>query len=194
MPAESGGVSPPVNAELQRDLGFSGTTLRGPSSATRMQAHGTCHIGEHVADFAFRTPAWASASPALWEKSGNPYRSPHDRPAPDMGCEIDLGQRYVQERAVAVRDVMTPVVHQVPVGASVGEAARMMVERHIHRLIVTQGKEPMGIITTMDLLRVIANSPEERWQIDVRVARWAQVLSEKGFEPPDTLASPRGHN
>ena len=46
----------------------------------------------------------------------------------------DLGQRYVEERAVTVRDVMTPVIHQVPVTASVAEAARIMVDQHIHRL------------------------------------------------------------
>jgi CBS domain-containing protein len=57
---------------------------------------------------------------------------------------------------VAVRDVMTPVVHQVPASASVAEAARIMVDHHIHRLVVTQGKEPVGIISSMDLLRVIA--------------------------------------
>lgn len=68
----------------------------------------------------------------------------------------DFGQRFVDERAAAVRDVMTPAVHQVPAGASVAEAARMMIEHHIHRLVVTQGKEPVGIITSMDLLRVVA--------------------------------------
>jgi CBS domain-containing protein len=31
-----------------------------------------------------------------------------------------------------------------------------MIEHHIHRLVVTQGKEPVGIITSMDLLRVVA--------------------------------------
>lgn len=50
--------------------------------------------------------------------------------AADLTLE-DLGQRYVEERAVAVRDVMTPVIHQVPVTASVAEAARMMVDQHI---------------------------------------------------------------
>src|SRR3990170_4237881 len=70
--------------------------------------------------------------------------------AADLTLE-DLGQRYVEERAVSVRDVMTPVIHQVPVTASLAEAARMMVEQHIHRLVVTQGKEPVGIITGMDL-------------------------------------------
>ena len=68
----------------------------------------------------------------------------------------DLGQRYVEDRAVTVRDVMTPVIHQVPVTAPVAEAARIMVDQHIHRLVVTQGTEPVGIITSLDLLKTIA--------------------------------------
>jgi predicted transcriptional regulator len=68
----------------------------------------------------------------------------------------DLGQRYIEERAVTVRDVMTPVIHQVPVTASAAEAARIMVDERIHRLVVTQGKEPVGIITSLDLLRIVA--------------------------------------
>ncbi|HEY5618819.1 MAG TPA: CBS domain-containing protein [Vicinamibacterales bacterium] len=68
----------------------------------------------------------------------------------------DSGERYVEERAVTVRDVMTPVIHQVPVTASVTEAARVMVDQHIHRLVVTQGKEPVGIITSMDVLKMVA--------------------------------------
>jgi CBS domain-containing protein len=38
----------------------------------------------------------------------------------------------------------------------VAEAARIMIAHHIHRLVVTHGREPVGIITSMDLLRVIA--------------------------------------
>lgn len=33
--------------------------------------------------------------------------------AADLTLE-DLGQRYVEERAASVRDVMTPVIHQCP--------------------------------------------------------------------------------
>ena len=76
----------------------------------------------------------------------------------DVGDEVtleDLGQRYVEGRAVTVRDVMTPVVHHVAATAAVAEAARIMVERHIHRLVVTQGRQPVGMITSMDLLRVV---------------------------------------
>ena len=66
------------------------------------------------------------------------------------------GQRYAEERPVTVRDVMTPAVHQVPVTATAAEVARRMVEQHVHRLVVTRGKEPVGIVTSMDLLKMIA--------------------------------------
>ena len=78
-----------------------------------------------------------------------------DIAAADVMLE-DPGERYVEEGAVMVRDVMTPVIHQVPVTASVAEAARIMVDQHIHRLVVTQGKEPVGIITSMDVLKMVA--------------------------------------
>lgn len=40
--------------------------------------------------------------------------------------------------------------------ASAAEAARLMIDQHIHRLVVTEGKEPVGVITSMDLLKVVA--------------------------------------
>ena len=96
----------------------------------------------------------AEPSDLMSSRGSNFYRDD----AADLTLE-DLGQRYVEERAVTVRDVMTPVIHQVPVTASVAEAARIMVEQHIHRLVVTQGKDPVGIITSMDLLKMIADLP-----------------------------------
>jgi CBS domain-containing protein len=68
----------------------------------------------------------------------------------------DLPEQYDEERAATVREVMTPVIHQVPVTATLAEAARIMIREHVHRLVVTQGKQPVGIVTSMDLLRVIA--------------------------------------
>ena len=96
----------------------------------------------------------AEPSDLMSERGSNFYR---DNPM-DLSLE-DLGQRYVEERALTVRDVMTAVIHQVPVTASVAEVARIMVEHHIHRLVVTQGKEPVGIITSMDLLKMVAGLP-----------------------------------
>jgi predicted transcriptional regulator len=82
--------------------------------------------------------------------SGGLYRDD----AADIALD-DVAQRY-PERAVTVRDVMTPAVHQVAVTASAAEVARRMVEQHVHRLVVTKGREPVGIITSMDLLKLIA--------------------------------------
>ena len=95
------------------------------------------------------------AEPSEFESSRSAefYRDPAD----DVTLE-DFGQRYVEQSAATVRDVMTPVIHQVPATASVAEAARVMVHEHIHRVVVTQGKEPVGILTSMDLLRVVAES------------------------------------
>ena len=98
-------------------------------------------IGRHLAE----------PSDFASEPTSQFYRDPAD----DTTLE-DLGQRFVEERAVTVRDVMTPAVHQVPATAPVAEAARIMVEHHIHRLVVTRGHEPVGIITSIDLLRVLA--------------------------------------
>jgi predicted transcriptional regulator len=94
------------------------------------------------------------AEPSDFASSRRPefYRDTAEDVTPE-----DLGQRYVEGPAATVRDVMTPVIYQVPVTASVAEAARIMVEHHIHRLVVTKGKEPVGIITSIDLLRVIAD-------------------------------------
>ena len=74
---------------------------------------------------------------------------------PETALE-DYGPHDVEDRAVTVRDVMTPAIHQVPVTASAAEVARRMVEHHVHRLVVTEGKEPVGIVTSMDLLKLIA--------------------------------------
>lgn len=76
----------------------------------------------------------------------------------DLSLE-ELGQRYVEERSLVVRDVMTPIIYQVPATASARDVARLMIEHHIHRLVVTERKEPIGIITSMDLLRIIADQP-----------------------------------
>lgn len=97
-------------------------------------------VGRHLAE-----PADFAATPSEF------YRDASD----DMTLE-DFGQRYVEERTTTVRDVMTPVVHQVSATAAVADAARIMVERGIHRLVVTQDREPVGMITSMDLLRVVA--------------------------------------
>lgn len=56
---------------------------------------------------------------------------------------------------LTVREIMTPELFSVAVGAPVGTAARMMLDAHIHRVLVTDGHKVVGILTTSDLLALL---------------------------------------
>ncbi len=62
-------------------------------------------------------------------------------------------QHLAQQR---VRDAMTHELIAVAPGASIQDVARLMVERHIHRLLVTEGKRLLGLISSSDLMQLIA--------------------------------------
>jgi CBS domain-containing protein len=61
-----------------------------------------------------------------------------------------------------VEEIMTPVVHSVTEGTALEEVARTMIRKHIHRVIVRRGRKVAGIITALDVLRVIAGLPRGR--------------------------------
>lgn len=54
-----------------------------------------------------------------------------------------------------VGDVMTPVVFQIGADAPVDEAADTMARGRIHRIVVTEGDAVVGIVTALDLVRVL---------------------------------------
>jgi CBS domain-containing protein len=57
---------------------------------------------------------------------------------------------------VRVRHLMSRPPVTVHLGATVEHAARLMLERHIHRLVVVDDEgSPIGVVTTSDLLRVV---------------------------------------
>ncbi len=59
--------------------------------------------------------------------------------------------------AMTVADVMVHDVSSVSPEASVAEAAETMVERGIHRLPVVDGERLVGIVTSLDLARLVAD-------------------------------------
>jgi CBS domain-containing protein len=61
-------------------------------------------------------------------------------------------------RRVKAREIMTPDMYMVSEKAPASEVARLMRSRHPHRLPVTrnESRRPVGIITTMNLLKLIA--------------------------------------
>jgi CBS domain-containing protein len=67
-----------------------------------------------------------------------------------QGVEEHLAKRQV-------RDAMTPELITVPPDATLAQVARLMVERHIHRLLVTTGKQLLGLISSTDLVQLIVD-------------------------------------
>ena len=76
-----------------------------------------------------------------------------EEPASSVRLPTDLEE---QLSAHTVRDAMVvdPVV--VPPDAPIADVARLMHERHIHRVLVTEGATLRGVISTLDLVRLIA--------------------------------------
>lgn len=59
-------------------------------------------------------------------------------------------------RKLTARDLMTSPIESIDLNTSIHEAAKRMAERHIHRILVTQGGHPVGVISISDLVRGIA--------------------------------------
>jgi CBS domain-containing protein len=58
-------------------------------------------------------------------------------------------------RGLTVRDIMTPMVFDVPVSATAKDIAEIMLRGHIHRLFVTEGGMVIGVVTAFDMLRAL---------------------------------------
>ena len=69
----------------------------------------------------------------------------------DIGEQV--GQRIEQLR---VRDVMIRKLLYVSPDTSLQEVAQMFIQHHIHRLPVILGERLVGIVTTLDLVRLFA--------------------------------------
>ncbi len=59
-------------------------------------------------------------------------------------------------RHLTARDLMTSPIETVDAATPADETARMMVEKHIHRLLVTESDTPVGIISISDFVAGIA--------------------------------------
>ena len=59
-----------------------------------------------------------------------------------------------------VSDAMRRDVETIEPAASLAEAARRMVERRIHRLIVIEGDRLVGTLSTLDVLRSVAEGDQ----------------------------------
>ncbi len=58
-------------------------------------------------------------------------------------------------RDLTVKDIMTPVIFNAKVETPVVELAEMMLKGRIHRVVVLDNGELAGMVTTMDMLKVV---------------------------------------
>jgi CBS domain-containing protein len=65
----------------------------------------------------------------------------------------ELRQLHVEDENLLVRDIMTARVHTVAADAPLAEVAQTLLQRQIHRLLVAERDQLVGIVTTVDLLR-----------------------------------------
>ena len=70
--------------------------------------------------------------------------------------DADLEPIRIEDSELTVADIMTPEVVSVDADAPVSEIASTMLEQHIHRVFVREGEAIVGLVSTTDLLAVLA--------------------------------------
>ena len=69
----------------------------------------------------------------------------------------ELRDLHVETAGLPVRDIMTPTVFTVPEHTPVAKLAQTMISGRIHRLLVTRHGRVVGIVTALDLLKLLAD-------------------------------------
>ena len=77
----------------------------------------------------------------------------------DYGIENVESFRITDTSGITVRDIMTPTVFNVQENTPVQMIADYMLRGRIHRQFVTRGNQVVGVITAMDLLKIVRDLP-----------------------------------
>lgn len=70
-------------------------------------------------------------------------------------AEEELSGLHLEQDGLRARDVMNPEIYTVDAEAPVSEVAETMLMGHLHRLLVTENDELVGVISTSDLLGLL---------------------------------------
>lgn len=76
------------------------------------------------------------------------------RPAQGWWQLVDPGVRNVLE-SHTVAEILTPQIHSVTPETPLGEIIDVMLDNHVHRLPVLSDGRLVGILSTLDVLRVL---------------------------------------
>jgi len=82
---------------------------------------------------------------------------PEFAPAEEPTLVAPLASLAPALQAKTVRDIMVTDVATVAPDAPLTEVARTLLTRHLHRVVVAEGPAVRGVISTLDLVRLIAD-------------------------------------
>jgi len=93
----------------------------------------------------------------------HPERVPPAREAPEaLSCAWQIPGGAAETTDCLVRDCMTRDPVTVAPTTRLGELARLMLEAHIHRLIVVdRERRPVGVVSTTDVLAALVRAEQE---------------------------------
>jgi CBS-domain-containing membrane protein len=78
------------------------------------------------------------------------------------GSHLPRGFQIMDTGTAKVSDVMTPVIYSVKERTPIEDVARLMREKHVHRIIVERGRKAVGLISALDLIAALFATPRAR--------------------------------
>ena len=92
------------------------------------------------------------------EQAGGFYRYSYPPFAePEEGKEAEEGEgESTPPGETTVGEIMTTEIIEVPPSLPAKQVAKQLAEKHIHRIFVSGKNGPVGVISTMDLLKSVA--------------------------------------
>jgi CBS domain-containing protein len=111
--------------------------------------------GAPVVDSQGRCVGLISARDFMHWVEHEPGEQQHHHDEPAMCSAWQLPDDDEQNRC-SVREVMTRDPAVVAVGTPIGDIARMMLDAHIHRVVVADSeRRPIGVVSSMDILAAV---------------------------------------
>lgn len=89
------------------------------------------------------------------------------QPGPSVGFhdtiwfDIMMPNLSPDSSQVRVKEIMTPYIHFATEDATVAEVLDLMLENHIHRVVITRQRRLVGVVTSLDLLRLYRRELED---------------------------------
>ena len=69
----------------------------------------------------------------------------------------DIDEMHVEDGDLEVGDIMSSTVLTADASESVASLAGIMLEAHLHRVLITENETVVGIVTSSDLLRLLVD-------------------------------------